>query len=340
MANGDPIARGTIELGANTAPMEAALTDAKGKAVESAKQTENAVQDAREKVKQERAARIAAEEVARAATQVQTATQPASQAAESFGKRMQKLTEPLRATVGAFTAIMGSFTAIVAIGGTVAGVFIAIGKALTAKADAAKAAAAELAKFQRQLEILRNSDVTEALDPDPEGTAIKKRYAERLEAEYDLTLKAAMAAEKAGNKRRAEEILADGKATELRLRDEEQKELKSAETRWRLRQGLAKQAEEDAEKARLDAVREADDALQEERKRDMEELMGYWTDIQNKADADRAAAQRDLMRQQAEQLAQLRNDINALYSSGNLEVGIGRVASLLETLIAKTEGRR
>lgn len=43
MAQGDPIARGTIEVGANTAPMEAALAGAKDKAVAQAQEIQQAV---------------------------------------------------------------------------------------------------------------------------------------------------------------------------------------------------------------------------------------------------------------------------------------------------------
>lgn len=43
MAQGDPIARGNIELGANTAPMEAALAGAKDKAVAQAQEIQQAV---------------------------------------------------------------------------------------------------------------------------------------------------------------------------------------------------------------------------------------------------------------------------------------------------------
>lgn len=47
--------------------------------------------------------------------------------------------------------------------------------------------------------------------------------------------------------------------------------------------------------------------------------------------------QRDFMKAQAEQFGQLKSQINSLFNTGNMEVGINRVAGLIQVLIDKTE---
>lgn len=320
--------------------MEEGLSAAQGKAVEAGVKTENAVQDAREKVRQERTARIAAEEAARTAATVQQAAAPAAKATEGFGKQLSNLTSPLRLAVGAFTQIVGSFTSIIAIGGAVTGVFIAIGKAITAKADAAKAAAKELGKLQVEIDKLRNTPISDAFDPDPEGTTIRKRYAERLDAELGVIQAARVAAEKAGNDRRASELVAEYNAAEDRIRAEERLQLEALARRQTLNRNMAETEARVKADAELKAQREADAELLQQRQDDIDEIVGNWKRGMAEV-ADRMAAnQRDLLAAQNEQFSRLRADINGLFTTGNTEVGINRVADLLETLIRKTEGNR
>jgi hypothetical protein len=340
LATGDPIARGNIELGVNTTPMEEGLSAAQGKAVEAGVKTENAVQDAREKVRQERAGRIAAEEAARTAATVQQATAPAAKATEGFGKQLSNLTSPLRLAVGAFTQIVGSFTSIIAIGGAVAGVFLAISKAITAKADAAKAAAKDLAALQKEIDKLRNTPITEAFDPDPEASAIRKRYSERLDAELGVIQAARIAAEKAGNDRRADELVAEYKAAEDRIMAEERLQLQALERRRTLNRNMAETEARLKADAELKARQEADAELNQQRQDDIDEIVNNWKQATGKIGEMMSDNQRQLLRQQDEQFARLRSDINGLFTTANTEVGINRVADLLETLIRKTEGNR
>lgn len=353
MANGDTVASGNIKLGVDTTPMEQGLAAAQGKAVESAKQTEAAVQDAREKVKQERAARMAAEDAARQAQAAAVSAKAADAAGDAADKATSKfqrfklavdgIAGGFRGAVSAVTGVIGAFTGVLAVVGLVTTAFLAVADALLSQSRAAKQARKDLEDLTQQSLKLAEKRLQQDTR-DPEGDKLREEYRIRWEEEEKLFYQRQVNARKLPKGAERGDAIREIDAERLARKEALESELKARlEASYRLfvlNQNLADQAAKDAAAAELKAKQDADEALQEERKRDMEELIGYWTDIQNKADADRAAFQRDLMRQQQEQLAQLRNDINALYSSGNLEVGIGRVASLLETLIAKTEGRR
>ena len=262
----------------------------------------------------------------------------------------------ITSTVGAITGLLGIFGLLTAAVGTAVAAVESHFKALADYANAAKKAYEDYAKLVRsplggedlnahqrnirQIQSERESrlDAAKAIYDEELAAALNLSGERRRTAVQDADFNR-QRAEQQINNMASREIDAINKAKDRRdtaarqsSADQDRADAASGEKIGKIREKLR---EDEAEARRV-----ADEALQEERKRDMEELMGYWTDIQNKADDERASFQRDLMRQQQEQLAQLRNDINALYSSGNLEVGIGRVASLLETLIAKTEGRR
>lgn len=85
-------------------------------------------------------------------------------------------------------------------------------------------------------------------------------------------------------------------------------------------------------KERLDAEKQAADEIKAQKKKDADEI------AQRQAEAARKA-QADLIEAQRASFAGLQNQINSLFNTGNMEVGINRVASLVQVLIDKTERR-
>jgi len=85
---------------------------------------------------------------------------------------------------------------------------------------------------------------------------------------------------------------------------------------------LARNRAEDEAAARVQAEIEANRIIEEDKRR-----RGLET-------------QAELMRMQQAQFAQLRNDINGLFNTSGLEVGINRIGALIETLIQKTGDSR
>lgn len=142
MAQGDPIARGTIEVGANTAPMEAALAGAKDKAVEQAQEIQQAVNttvaaapaatvspQAAQAVQMAQRAQAAA--IAEAANQTErlekaTVAQATAAEAASSTSRWQRM----RAAINGANADIGELQKSLGVVGRVAGVAAALSAAV------------------------------------------------------------------------------------------------------------------------------------------------------------------------------------------------------------------
>jgi len=67
--------------------------------------------------------------------------------------------------------------------------------------------------------------------------------------------------------------------------------------------------------------------------------LGNITKEENEKKAAQQRAQQDFQRAMAEQFGQLRGEINSLFNTSNVEVGINRLGSLLQVLIQKTGDR-
>jgi len=382
MANGDPIARGTIELGANTAPMEAALTEAKGKAVAQAQQIQQAVNtaavggddsDAYQRKLSEMAKRQHAAVVSDLNDMLSSADQAADKVAATVGRATAKTqgfadslksaTAGFRGIASAVTSTVGAVTGLAAILGIVVGAVAAAAKAIEnhfkALGDYARAATkayedyAKLLKSPLGGEQLNSHQRNIRQIQDERESRIKT-----AKAIYDEEVAAAL--NLSGEKRRAavQDAEFNRKRAEQQIERMADKEIESLTKVQDRKDTAARQASADQDRADAasgEKIGKIQDKLREDEAEArhvaameaaadariaVEELV---EDYRKAADVYRdamRAANEDIARQQQAQLTQLRNDINALYSSGNLEVGIGRVASLLETLIAKTEGRR
>lgn len=228
MASGDPIARGNIELGVDTTPMDAGLDKAKAKATQGAAEIQAAVA-----MKSEATAAAAAMKAeAPAAT-------AAAKATSGFAASAKSVVAPISNAVGAVVTLIGRFNAVLAIGGLVTGTFLSIAAALNRKRDAARAAARELGELQIKIDALNNSPVSKAFDPDPEGTDLKAKYAERANQLYALYTEAAGKAAKAGKKTREAQLAAEFRDKENALLEEERLELESLRRREDLNRKMA-----------------------------------------------------------------------------------------------------
>lgn len=74
--------------------------------------------------------------------------------------------------------------------------------------------------------------------------------------------------------------------------------------------------------------------------KDLEEKANQEKKVNKEKAQDLEKQRRDFLKAQEEQIAGLRAQINSLFNSGNLEVGIDRVGALIQTLIDKTENIR
>lgn len=327
MANDGPIGRANVELGATTTKLATDLNTAKDMTVKAVTDTEKAV----------------AQQATPAAVVVTEATVKQAEAQERQGKAAEKATEknatftdglknltnPARLAVGAINGIIGSFYSVIGLVGGVVGAFAAIGAALNAKARAAAAANREIDKLGNSLVKLQNTPLPGTFDPDAEATALKEAFQDRMTAENTLYQMKIDAADKAGKKITGSNLEEERKARMVALQVEMADRLAS----------LRKYQDAMVNKVKADEY-----ILQEEKKKieeqarkdaiamlvkDQEETMDYY-----------AKQIREMMRAQREQFAELRNDINGLFNTSGLEVGINRVGQLIETLIQKVGDNR
>ena len=371
---GGPIGRANVELGADTSKLDAGLSAAKEKTVASVIATEKAaaaavpaddsdryqakLQDMAALQSLERKAQIDAADaadradriardrakstqnaaaVATAASMAQAAAQTAvadtaakaETKAVGFTQSLKGMTNPARMAVGAINGIIGSFYSVIGLVGGVVAAFAAIGAALNAKAIAAAAANREIQKVGNSLVALQNTPLPGTFDPDAEATALKDAFQDRMTAENTLYQMKIDAADKAGKK-----------ITGSNLEQERKDRMVALQIEMADRLAFLRKYQE----AMRNKVKADEYIIQEEKKKieeqarkdaiamlvkDQEETMDYY-----------AKQSREMMRQQREQFQELRNDINGLFNTSGLEVGINRVGALIQTLIDKVGDNR
>lgn len=292
----------------------------------------------RAKATQHAAAQAAAASVAQAAAQAavaETATKADTKTA-GFTQTLKGLTNPARQAVGAINGIIGSFYSVIGLVGGVVGAFAAIGAALNAKARNAAAANKELIALNNTLLALQRTPLPGSFDPDAEATAIRKSFEDRMAAENELYLAKIDAADKAGKKITGETLERERKARIVELQNEEAARLASL---WKYQEAMLNKRKADdfiAEQERVRLAKEADEKIAQERRDSIRQLIADYAAVEDYyAERDRAR-----MREQQAQFAQIRNDINGLFNTSQLEVGINRVGSLIQTLIDKVGDNR
>ena len=283
--------------------------------------------------------------------------------AGGFAANVKNATAGFRGVASAITSTVGAVTGLAAVIGIVVGAVAAAAKSIEnhfkALGDYARAATKA---YEDYAKLLKSPLGGEQLNSHQRN--IRQIYDEResriktAKAIYDEEVAAAL--NLSGEKRRAavQDAEFNRKRAEQQIERMANKEIEALTKVQDRKDTAARQASADQDRAEaasgekigkiIQKLRE--DRAEARRVEEMETAAGarlaveeLVEDYRKAADVYRdamRAANEDIARQQQAQLTQLRNDINALYSSGNLEVGIGRVASLLETLIAKTEGRR
>ena len=333
MANeGGPIGRANIELGAVTTGLEADLAAAKAKTVKAVTETEKAVADAAPvAVVTEVATKQAA-----AQTSVAETADKAAKKSNSFTESLKSMTNPARMAVGAINGIIGSFYSVIGLVGGVVGAFAAIGAALNAKQRAAEAANKAITDLNNKLLEIQRNPLPGSFDPDAEATAIRKSFEDRMAAENELYLAKIDAADKAGKKITGETLERERKERMVALQTERDDRLASLRKYQDAMVNKRKADDFIAEQERVRLAKEADEKIAQERRDSIRQLIADYAAVEAfYAERDRAR-----MREQQAQFSQLRNDINGLFNTSQLEVGINRVGSLIQTLIDKVGDNR
>ncbi len=327
-----PVGRANIELGAVTTGLAADLNTAKDMTVKAVADTEKAVAQAAP------VAVVAEVAVKQAAAQDKQAASAEKAAAKNatFTESLKNMTNPARLAVGAINGIIGSFYSVIGLVGGVVGAFAAIGAALNAKQRAAEAANKAITELNNKLLEIQRNPLPGSFDPDAEATAIRKAFEDRMAAENELYLAKIDAADKAGKKITGDTLERERKARMVELQTEREDRLASLRTYQDAMLNKRKGDDFIAEQERVRLAKEADEKIAQERRDSIRKLMEDYAAIED------YYAQRDRARMQAqrEQFAQLRNDINGLFNTSGLEVGINRVGALIQTLIDKVGDNR
>lgn len=304
MAEGgnNTIGRANVELGADTSKLSAGLKDAK-------KQTEETVAAVEKKA-------------AEAAPIKQT---------EALGKSMGNLITPVASVVSVFSRLLGMFSLITAaFGGLIAG-FLAIKNALEAKKNAAHQAALSIAELGKQLDALQSKKITETFDPDAEANAIRKVYDERVNAELDLYNKQISLADSANQRTTAERLITESRARRKEIEDELAMRLDAL---YRYQDAMRnKRISDDAMIA--SEIEKAEKELQEKINQDRRDSMSQLIQEYREVSEFYANQNAEMMRAQQQQFSQLRNEINGLFNTNQLEIGINRLGALMEIMVQK-----
>lgn len=375
---GGPIGRANVELGADTSKLDAGLSAAKEKTVASVIATEKAaeaavpaddseryqakLQDmaalqslerkaqidaadaadradriARDRVKTMAAASVAAAEAQAAAQKAaNTAVDQGTTKAKSFADTLKGVTSPVRSVIGAVTGLIGIFTTFSAIVGLVILGFQKITEAARKKAEAIEAAKKAFKEYAEELEKIQKTNLEKSDDPVKE---IINRYDTQIEKErelYDELIKQRLKLRIRNDNDVTSSIIDERDQRVAALEQAKQQAIAAEVTLSEYKVGEAKKAQE-----KIDA-----DKRQSDLELRMEERAAMLADIRKKqeaqADAEDYYAQRNraMMQAQREQFAQLRNDINGLFNTSGLEVGINRVGALIQTLIDKVGDNR
>lgn len=378
MANDGPIGRANVELGADTSKLEAGLSAAKEKTVAAVVATEKAaaaavpvddseryqakLQDmaaaqalerkaqidaadaadradrvARDRVKTMAAATAAASQAQVAAqAAVNTAVEQGTTKAKSFADTLKGFTSPIRSVIGAVTGLIGIFSTLAAVAGLVVLGFQKITEAARKKAEAIEAAKKSFKEYLEQLEKIQKTTLEKSDDPVKE---IINRYDTQIEKErelYDELIKQRLKLRIRNDNDVTSSIIDERDQRLAALEKSKQQAISAEVTLSEFKVGEARKAQQkiDDDKKRADAERR------------LEERSAMLADIRKiaeaQADAEDYYAERDRarMREQQAQFAQIRNDINGLFNTSQLEVGINRVGSLIQTLIDKVGDNR
>jgi len=319
----------------------AALQSLERKAqIDAADAADRADRIARDRAKSTQNAAAVATAASMAQAAAQTAVADTAAKAETkavgFTQSLKGMTNPARLAVGAINGIIGSFYSVIGLVGGVVAAFAAIGAALNAKAIAAAAANREIQKVGNSLVALQNTPLPGTFDPDAEATALKDAFQDRMTAENTLYQMKIDAADKAGKKITGDTLERERKARMVELQTEREDRLASLRTYQDAMLNKRKGDDFIAEQERVRLAKEADEKIAQERRDSIRKLMEDYAAVED------YYAQRDRARMQAqrEQFAQLRNDINGLFNTSGLEVGINRVGALIQTLIDKVGDNR
>lgn len=327
---GGPIGRANIELGAVTTGLEADLAAAKAKTVQSVTETEKAAA-----AKAAEATVAASQSQATAQRAVEAATQQSEAKAKTFGDSLKGLIAPVRAVTTAFTGLIGIFSTFTAVIGLVIYGFQKITEEARKKREVIDAAKKSFKEYVEQLEKLQKVTLTKNDDPVKD---ITERYDAQIAKErevYDELLKQALI-----RRTNYKEVMSNLiNERDQRVADLEKAKQQAIAAEVQLSEFKVKSARDAQEKIAAD-IRRVNEELR------MEERSAMLADIRKiaeaQADAEDYYAQRNRAQMQAqrEQFAQLRNDINGLFNTSGLEVGINRVGALIQTLIDKVGDNR
>lgn len=308
MAEGgnNTIGRANVELGADTSKLSAGLKDAK-------KQTEETVAAVEKKA-------------AQASPQVESI----SIATKTLGERMSNATKPIRAVVAAFTQMLAIVSAVTGAIGLVVYGFNKITEEARKKAEAIAAATEAFKKYKEELSKTQSESLTGRTD---EVQQITKRYNAQIDKEKELYYQLERAAwkKKTNYTETLSQIVNERDERVKALEDEKQKEIAAVVRYTAAQQKLADEAAKAAAETKLKAEQDALDKIKEERKRDMDELTDYWMSINQEITKQNT----ENMRAQQQQFSQLRNEINGLFNTNQLEIGINRLGALMEIMVQK-----
>jgi hypothetical protein len=311
MATDGPIGKANVELGATTTNLDATLAEAKAKTIQSVTETEKAVAAKTASTAAESPA-ASTEKAAKAAEVLADNTQKAGKEAATAGIQFAQLKAGLLALAGAATqlwdGIKGARSAGEDFGRTMRGVEDAFRTDIVGSLDAISQRREAILRTAREQKDaldaeIRQRGILQDLVAFATGDPEAESRRQKIEAETQAALKR----------------LADTKKDAASARDEEAE----AEVRaYGARRRLAIARAEDDAKIRIAAEIEANRIIEEDRVRRAAETM------------------RELSRLQSSQFAQLRSELNGLFNTGGLEVGINRVGQLIETLIQKVGDNR
>lgn len=314
MANeGGPIGRANVELGADTSKLEAGLSAAKEKTVAAVVATEKAAAAQRAAVPESEKPAATTEKAAQAAKSLEVNTRNAGNEAATAGVKFAQLKAGLLAIAGAATklweGIKGARSAGEDFGRTMSGVEQAFRADVLASLDALS---------QRREAIMRTSrEQKDAIEAEIRQRGILQDLVAFATDDPDV--------EARRQKIETETLAALNRLSETKKKNTVEEDRIEAEAVLRnlaARRHLEQMKAEDAAIIRVAAETEANRLIEEDRVRRA------------------AATMQELARMQQAQFAQLRNDINGLFNTSQLEVGINRVGSLIQTLIDKVGDNR
>jgi hypothetical protein len=310
VAEGTPnsVGRANLELGVNAKPMEKGLDAAKAEAVKKVEETEKAVQLKRE------------------ANAVKESTKESASASSAVASNIKRSGDEAATAGIKFGQLKAGLLAIVA-----------AAQQLWKGLKDARSAGEDFGASMRNIEAAFRSDVQASLDPitkrreEIARTAREQNAALEEEIRQRNIIQDLVAAAygdpeiEARRQKIAEETRAalnrlneTKKQDTDRLGEEARAELRASRAKIDLaRKRIADEAEE-----RARAEIEANKRIEDDRRARMEETYAQ------------------LGRLQQAQFTQLRNDINGLFQTSGLEVGINRIGALIETMIQKIGDQR